>query len=148
MSLELALQENVATMKLLIAALTASSPIRLLESTTVAVGDTSKTVTKVVAEEKPKAVAVKKPEPKTEAAKPANVAKPVVGPDSSEKEAGPTLEEVSKLVLQIAKEKGRPAIIELLGKFGAAKAPELKAADYEAFVAAANEVLAAEESLV
>lgn len=123
MSIELAIQENTAAIKALIAALTIQSV----------------TAQKV---EKPVKVVKATPEPVVEVAPaPEPVVEASLTGDDDLTGAPVTLDDVSAIILSIAKSKGREAALGLLGQFGAAKTPQLKADDYAAVVKAGQAIL-------
>ena len=49
--------------------------------------------------------------------------------------------DIAPRVLKLAEAKGRPAALEVLAKFGVEKAPQLKAEQYPAFIAAVDTAL-------
>jgi hypothetical protein len=49
--------------------------------------------------------------------------------------------DIARRVLKLAEAKGRPAALEVLAKFGVEKAPQLKADQYPAFIAAVDTAL-------
>ena len=49
--------------------------------------------------------------------------------------------DIAPRVLKLAEAKGRPAALEVLAKFGVEKAPQLKAEQYSAFIAAVDTAL-------
>lgn len=70
-------------------------------------------------------------------------AQPQVSTAATESADPVTYDQVKPLILKINTTKGRAAATAALAKFGAAKGPELKPEQYAAFVAHAEEVLAA-----
>lgn len=83
----------------------------------------------------PKAAAkVEKPAPaKTEAAAPATKAEPIKTEAAADKPAV-TYDEVKKATQELAKTKGRDAVVKVLGEFKVATAMELKPEQYAAYL--------------
>ncbi len=94
-----------------------------------------------------KAEAPKAESPKVETPKAEPVEQPKVPPipDALKREATPsvTFDEVKNVTLKLSRDKGREVAIKVLGGFNVAKATELKPDQYAAYVADANEALAA-----
>lgn len=131
MSLELAIQENTAAIRELIAALTVSSAAQvtlLAEATAPAKPAPAKKAVKAEPAPAP-APEIKAEEPVAPA--PAPAAEPAI-PYSN----------VATAVTELAKTKGRQAAVDLLTSFGVAKATELKAEQYGAVIAAAQVAMA------
>lgn len=110
-----------------------------------------------VATPAPKAERVAKPkaEPKPEAtegnaaaasSEPATTAAPAASSTASEQPAADapaiSIADVNAAIIGLAKAKGRDAAVAVLKEFGVAKAPELKAEQYPAVVAAAKKAMA------
>lgn len=89
--------------------------------------------------------------PATPKSAPAAAAAPTPPPPVAEAATQPepdaaiTFEDVKKAVITISSRKGlgRDAAVNLLKEFGAQRAPDVKPEQYQAFVAKANELLAA-----
>lgn len=127
MSLEATIAENTAAIRDLIAAL-AKAPAGYVEVPDLAPAPAPKTE-KPKAEPAPAAAEKPKAEPKTE-------------PKPEAKPAGVEYAEVQTAILALNKAKGRDVVLEVLGRFGATKGPELDQADWsmaiDALKAAAN----------
>ncbi len=134
MSLENAIAENTAALKQLIAALNASAvaataafiPGALVDLATDAAASTPATT---------------KP-----ATKPAPVAKPVEAKATPAKADDETVaieySQVSEAIMSMVRAKGKPAAVALLGEFNVTKGTDLKAEQYAAFLARAEELAA------
>lgn len=124
MSLEATIQENTAAIRELIAAIAKGLPV------------TGAQVAAVVAEAPAEVAKEKPPAPKTEA-------KAETPAPAEEAPKLATYEDVRKAINDLAKAKGRDAVVGVLGQFGAAKGPDVKPEQYAAFVVAAHEAIEA-----
>jgi hypothetical protein len=131
MSLEVAIQENTAAIRDLIAAMQ-GAPVAAPVVTEPKAEAPAKTEKKAKAEkaETPKVEAAATPEPKEEVAPAADE-----GPEAP----AATYQDAAQAITALSKIKGRDAAVALLKKFGASKLPEVKPEDFDAIVAAANE---------
>lgn len=132
MSLEIAIQENTAAIRALIAAI--SNGIPTTAQQVAAVVEEVKAEAPAKAEKKikpekaeaPKVEQAATPEPKEEAAPAADDAPEV------------TYQDAAAAITALSKTKGRDAAVALLKKFGASKLPEVKPEDFAAIVAEAQ----------
>lgn len=148
MSLELAIKENTATLEKLIAVLTEAIPA-LPQSD----AENTVAITATPAE-------IEQPDPpKTKRARKEAAVEPrpleqlapspePSAPDASATAAAATAEDeppaygdVAPFVTRVAKEKGKAAVLELLGRFGAQHFSQVDAEQYAAVLAAAKEIL-------
>lgn len=140
MSLEIALQENTAAIKELIAKLTAEGMTQRA-----AVG----TVMHQVAQEatsKPEEVKKEAPakKPAAETASSPSGATPPTTEKKADAPAGnqPTYDQVKDKLLALSKEKGREPTVALLSRFGVARGPDLKPDQYAKFIADVDAIFA------
>jgi hypothetical protein len=132
MSLEIAIQENTAAIRELIAAISNGIPTTAQQVAAVVEEVKAeapvKTEKKAKAEkaEAPKVEQAATPEPKEEAAPAADDAPEV------------TYQDAAAAITALSKTKGRDAAVALLKKFGASKLPEVKPEDFAAIVAEAQ----------
>jgi FtsZ-interacting cell division protein ZipA len=141
MSLEATIAENTAAIRELIAAISKGIPTTAAQVAAVvdeAPAAEKKTSTKKSTKpsmfdeqtEAPKSEqAAATPEPKADAAPAAAEAKAV------------TYADAAAAITKLSREKSRDAALAVLGKFGAAKLPEVKPEDFAAVIDAANEAL-------
>lgn len=154
MSLEIALQENTAAIKNLIAVLAnqAGSTAKASKKaaapqpqTDIAVGDAADaqaTVAKNGASSTPEA---RNSSPVEAAAQVKADPVPVEQPQEPGA-AGvtePTYQDTAAYITRLSREKGRDVAVALLKEFNAAKLPDVAAADFAAIIARANELLGA-----
>lgn len=123
MSLELAIQENTAALRDLIARLTAGSPTAVTMSATEYVEKLDK--------------------PAVEDTKAKEESKPADTKAKTEPVALDYNKEVKPLLLKVSASKGRDALVELLNKFGVTKGDQLPAEKLADVVAEVNDLLAA-----
>lgn len=152
MSLEIALQENTAAIKSLIAVFSnqAAAPAKASKKanapqpqTDIAVDDAANakaTVANNGASSTPETTSP----PPVEAAAQVNA-----DPTPSQQESGaagvsePTYQDTAAYITRLSREKGRDAAVTLLKEFNAAKLPDVAPADFAAIIARANELLGA-----
>jgi len=140
MSLEIAIQENTAAIRELIAALANGTPVAQAEP--------SVTEAKAVKVKQEKAEAKAKPDPKPEVV--AEVAEPAATPEQKDEPAAVevttadttvTAADVTAAVISLGKAGKRPELIELLGKYRVNKGSELAADQLAPFHADATALL-------
>lgn len=137
MSLEIALQENTAAIRELIAAISKGIPTTAQQVAAV--------VQEAQVEDKPAKAEKKAKAEKAESAKvePAVTQEPKADAAPAADEEGPvepevTYQDAAAAITQLSKVKGRDAAVALLKKFGASKLPEVKPEDFAAIVADAK----------
>lgn len=154
MSLEIALQENTAAIKELIAKLTAEGLSHRAAVGTIMHQAAEEATTKpheaegVHAASAPHTkVNTGKPEAKKPAAETASSPSGAT-PPTTEKKADaptgdrPTYDQVKDKLLALSKEKGREPTVALLSRFGAARGPDLKPDQYAKFIADVDAIFA------
>lgn len=132
MSLELALQENTAAIRELIAIVRTNTAMR----------EEPIALQPLKGEEGPTPVVTETPAPAAEIPTAAHEA-PAEEQENAPETPPVDYEAVKKATLELAKIKGREAAATVLGNFKVSKAPELKPEQYAAFVEAATSELAA-----
>jgi hypothetical protein len=143
MSLEAVIQENTNTMRELIAVWSKLNKQAIAIDQSAAVDTVVAAGTPVVA--KPEKVAkaeTKTTKTETKASEPET--KPVEAKTQPAAADAPAIAiaDVNAAIIALAKAKGRDAAVAVLGTFGVAKAPELKAEQYADVVAAAKKAMA------
>lgn len=137
--LEEAIKENTAAIRELIAAIAKGVPT------------TAAQVAAVVAEA-PKTEKAEKVVTKTEtvpveqdlaASKNAKQAEEALNGHANADTKGVSYDDVKAVIIKVSGAKSRDDVVALLGKFGVAKGPDLKPAQYAEFVAAATELIEA-----
>ncbi len=123
MSLEVAIQENTAAIRELLAVIARGVPTGVAAVASQATVDTNGASS---------TQGLRSPPP-AEAAAPA-AAKPTAAESA-------TYDDVKKAILKLSSAKGRDQVVSVLGQFGAAKGPDLKPEQYAAFVAKVNDAL-------
>lgn len=102
--------------------------------------------TKPKAEPKPQVAEAAEGNDAAASSAPATTAAPAASSTDSEQPAGDApaiaIADVNAAIIGLAKAKGRDAAVAVLKEFGVAKAPELKADQYAAVVAAAKKAMA------
>jgi len=141
MSLEIAIQENTAALRELIAAISKGLPVAA--STVAEVAAKSAEVTAKTE----KAAEVKKPAAQTASSQPG--AQPQSEGQKAAAQESPaaadvTYDDVKAAVIELSKEKGREMTVALLSRHGVAKAPDLQPEQYAAVVGDVKKVLAGE----
>lgn len=154
MSLEIALQENTAAIKNLIAAMTnqASTPAKASKKATasqpqtdIAVGDAANAQATVAGNGASSTPETTSPPPVEAAAQvkadPVSVEQPQEPGTAGVTE--PTYQDTAAYITRLSREKGRDVAVALLKEFNAAKLPDVAATDFAAVIARANELLGA-----
>lgn len=146
MSLEIALQENTAAIKELIAKLTAEGLTQRAAVGTVMHQVAQEATSKP--EEVKKEAPVKKPAAETASspsgATPPSEEKKVDAPvlDFAALAEQPSYDQVKAKLLALSKEKGREPTVTLLSRFGATRGPDLKPEQYAKFIADVDAIFA------
>ena len=142
MSLEIAIQENTTALQSLIALLSSGAIAQSAPGTPESPVETKTEVkTSTRTKNSTKDTAAKADEGKVASSDLANSKSIEQNQAIAKPQPKATVEEVQALVLTIAKDIGRDKAVELLGKFGAKKASDLKPEQFDDFAKAATAIV-------